>query len=98
MWWEMLLVIGLGLTPPVLSLWYACKAQRQIRDRLMAARDAVPPLRVLQPIEPAPLEILGDRTCLYNARSPYLRCAVNPYGPCNGCRFYREQQAGISHP
>lgn len=32
--------------------------------------------------------VLGDATCCYNARSELVRCAVNPTGPCGGCRFY----------
>lgn len=32
--------------------------------------------------------ILGDASCQYNARSELVRCAVNPQGPCHGCRFY----------
>ncbi|PSB23242.1 hypothetical protein C7B61_10555 [filamentous cyanobacterium CCP1] len=32
--------------------------------------------------------VIGDMTCLYNARSELVRCAVNPSGPCKGCRFY----------
>lgn len=28
---------------------------------------------------------IGDTTCKYNAKSPYLRCAVNPDGPCSEC-------------
>jgi hypothetical protein len=35
--------------------------------------------------------LVGDITCEYNARSGYIRCAVNPSGPCNGCRFYEER-------
>ncbi|MEO0935302.1 MAG: DUF6464 family protein, partial [Cyanobacteria bacterium J06641_2] len=27
-----------------------------------------------------------------NARSGYIRCAVNPSGPCDGCRFYEERK------
>ena len=30
--------------------------------------------------------IIGDVSCKYNARSPYMRCAVNPSGLCEGCR------------
>jgi Family of unknown function (DUF6464) len=33
--------------------------------------------------------VIGDATCKYNARSTLLRCAINPSGPCEGCR-YRE--------
>jgi Family of unknown function (DUF6464) len=32
---------------------------------------------------------VGDRTCLYNARSELLRCAVNPAGPCDRCTYYQ---------
>lgn len=32
--------------------------------------------------------MIGDITCRYNARSELVRCAVNPSGPCAGCRAY----------
>ncbi len=32
--------------------------------------------------------VIGDPSCRYNARSPLLRCAVNPGGPCAGCHDY----------
>jgi hypothetical protein len=32
--------------------------------------------------------IIGDASCKYNAHSPYVRCAVNPSGLCEGCRDY----------
>lgn len=32
--------------------------------------------------------MIGDITCRYNARSELVRCAVNPAGPCAGCRSY----------
>lgn len=32
--------------------------------------------------------VIGDITCLYNARSEILRCAVNPAGPCDRCIHY----------
>jgi Family of unknown function (DUF6464) len=31
---------------------------------------------------------IGDLTCVYNARSPLLRCAVNPYVECEDCQHY----------
>ena len=32
---------------------------------------------------------IGDRTCKFNANSPYIRCAVNPgVDTCDGCRHY----------
>ena len=30
---------------------------------------------------------IGDADCQYTARSQYLRCAVNPEGPCEGCKY-----------
>ena len=31
---------------------------------------------------------IGDTTCVNNAHSPYIRCAVAPEGPCEGCVHY----------
>lgn len=36
--------------------------------------------------------LVGDISCQYNARSGYIRCAVNPSGPCDGCRFYEQRE------
>lgn len=33
--------------------------------------------------------MIGDTTCLYNARSELLRCAINPNGPCDRCTHYQ---------
>ncbi len=32
---------------------------------------------------------IGDISCLYNACSPYIRCAVNPCGSCEDCPHYQ---------
>lgn len=32
--------------------------------------------------------VIGDPSCRYNARSPLLRCAVLPAGPCERCAHY----------
>lgn len=32
--------------------------------------------------------VVGDVSCRFNAQSEILRCAVNPEGPCQGCRSY----------
>lgn len=37
----------------------------------------------------SPAQGIGDPSCLYNARSLQLRCAVNPAGPCEGCKHYQ---------
>ncbi|MEO0835250.1 MAG: DUF6464 family protein [Cyanobacteria bacterium J06642_3] len=33
-------------------------------------------------------QIVGNANCRFNARSEIMRCAVNPDGPCQGCRFF----------
>lgn len=37
------------------------------------------------PKRPQPI---GDLSCQYNARSPLLRCAIKPEGPCR-CEHYQ---------
>ena len=32
--------------------------------------------------------VIGDSSCRFNGKSEILRCAVNPEGPCRGCRYY----------
>jgi uncharacterized protein YjbI with pentapeptide repeats len=31
---------------------------------------------------------IGDYTCINNARSPFLRCAIVPDGPCDNCQYF----------
>lgn len=37
--------------------------------------------------------VIGDANCCFNARSELIRCAVNPEGPCEHCRFYEKSQS-----
>ena len=91
-------LILIGLIPPVFSLVMSIRAQKRLGQRLSA------PV-VLQPSSPSAWRpqdpdlhyvdglgfVIGDITCQLNARSPYVRCAVNPTGPCEGCRAYEER-------
>jgi hypothetical protein len=43
----------------------------------------------------APPTGIGDPGCLYNARSAQLRCAVNPDGPCEGCKHFEVRPEGL---
>ena len=38
---------------------------------------------------------IGDTSCVNNAHSPYIRCAINPEGPCDECVHFekRDRQA-----
>jgi len=39
--------------------------------------------------------LIGDLSCRFNAYSPHLRCAVNPTGPCEGCRQYEAKTGTV---
>ena len=88
-------LILVGLVPPILSVWASYRAERRIVERLDLAIStghyALSPWRQRHPdehyIDGIGL-VIGDITCQLNARSPHIRCAVNPTGPCEGCRFY----------
>ena len=99
---ETILVFVLGLTPPVLSLWLIQKAKQRTQERIRSAahtsvvrrlpRHQLPPDRYY-------LEgvgyLVGDITCKFNARSAYMRCAVNPSGPCENCRHYEPKNSQV---
>ncbi|MEA5552115.1 DUF6464 family protein [Anabaena cylindrica UHCC 0172] len=40
--------------------------------------------------------LVGDISCQFNARSGYVRCAVNPSGPCQDCRHYEPRELANS--
>ncbi|MEB3828035.1 DUF6464 family protein [Phormidium sp. CCY1219] len=93
---ETLLVFAVGITPPLLSVWFMRKAEASASARLRSAQE-IPMIRIPQR-HPLPNdrhyvegvgEVTGDVTCRFNARSAYLRCAVNPEGPCKGCSHYQ---------
>lgn len=93
-----LLIFAVGLTPPLLSLWMMRRADAMAQERLRLAMASVanrglPTLRLApdhQYVEGIGY-LIGDFTCRFNARSSYIRCAVNPTGPCQDCRHYQPQ-------
>ncbi|WP_228022056.1 DUF6464 family protein [Vasconcelosia minhoensis] len=84
----------IGLLPPLLSAWVSLRNRQQIQVRLNLVVETAVQQRCLN--RPAPDHryvdglglVVGDISCEHNARSPYLRCAVNPLGPCEDCRDY----------
>ncbi|NEP62355.1 MAG: hypothetical protein F6K31_36395 [Symploca sp. SIO2G7] len=87
-----------GLMPPVLSLLVMRKAKERAQASLRRATQE-PVVRVLGrpqlPNDRYHIEgigyIIGDITCQFNACSAYIRCAVNPSGPCENCCYYEPQ-------
>lgn len=97
-----LLIIFIGLAPSLVSLWVMRSAQSQASARIAAAQLAVAnrPLRnELAMGDRTYIQSLGysigDITCEYNARSNYIRCAVNPAGPCQDCRYYQAKTLDV---
>ncbi|MEM9808500.1 MAG: DUF6464 family protein [Cyanobacteria bacterium P01_D01_bin.56] len=84
-----------GLVPPILSVWASSRAERRMVERIDLV--ALDPGNYTTPWRQRHHEeryidgiglVVGDITCQLNARSPHIRCAVNPMGPCEDCRFY----------
>jgi hypothetical protein len=100
--WKALLVIAIGFVPSfVLSLWIIRKTHVRARSRLrrlsmnfsrIQGRDT----SRSEDSDRYYLEgvgfLIGDISCRYNARSAHIRCAINPPGPCEGCRDYEPRK------
>lgn len=97
---EAIVVFGLSLMPPLISVWVMKMAEVKAREALQAARRETA-VRSLQTsdtlLDRHYVEgvgyLVGDITCQYNARSSYLRCAVNPFGPCQECPYYQVKES-----
>jgi Family of unknown function (DUF6464) len=96
-----LLVITVGFLPSLFSLWMIRKTHLRARSRMRQAAVNLSGVRVRQNIRSVEgdryyLEgvgyLIGDISCKFNARSGYVRCAVNPDGPCQGCRHYEPRE------
>ncbi|MEB3182076.1 MAG: DUF6464 family protein [Nostocaceae cyanobacterium] len=92
-----LIVFAIGFLPSLYSLWMMRKTQARTRSQLRHASMTSPMVRIRQSTVATSSEryylegvgyLIGDISCQYNARSGYIRCAVNPEGPCEGCRYY----------
>ncbi|MBD2245502.1 MULTISPECIES: DUF6464 family protein [unclassified Nostoc] len=96
-----LLVIAVGFLPSLISLWVIRKTHARSRLRLRQAAMNFPAVQRRQNLRPVESDryylegvgyLIGDISCKFNARSGYMRCAVNPNGPCNGCRHYEPKE------
>lgn len=79
----------------LVSVFFIRRAKRQFQLRLRRIRSRIiyrsfdleiPPTLSEEEVS---LPYIGDITCNYNAHSPYIRCAVNPDGPCETCNHYQ---------
>jgi Family of unknown function (DUF6464) len=103
---EILLILAIGLAPPLLSFIFLRQAEARAQTRLRAALRAAEQ-RQFQRLLALPADyrrvegvgaLIGDFTCRYNARSAHLRCAVNPFGPCKECHYYEPISSSTDSP
>ncbi|MGM3309246.1 DUF6464 family protein [Anabaena sp. WFMT] len=96
-----LLLITVGFLPSLLSLWVIRKTQQRTRARIRQAAINSSRIQIRQYIRPVEIDryylegvgyLVGDISCQFNARSGYVRCAVNPSGPCQDCRHYEPRK------
>lgn len=96
------LTIVIGLTPAAISLLLCFHSRRQVQQSIHLATDYESherfrrlSVRSRNPdahyVDGMGL-VIGDITCQLNARSPFIRCAPNPSGPCEGCRDYEGKE------
>ncbi len=91
-----LLIFLVGLAPACISAWYTWAADRSAKGFGSRVTPAYERVAMFQPFgNQGDLNyvdglgyMIGDITCDLNAHSPYLRCAANPIGPCDGCQSY----------
>jgi Family of unknown function (DUF6464) len=82
-------------------VWFGLRSNYRLRahSRRLAVTEASSNRRFYKRMTRDPEEqyiegvgyVIGDLTCSYNARSPYIRCAVNPDGLCQDCRHYQSK-------
>jgi hypothetical protein len=95
------LIIAVGLLPSLFSLWMIRKSYLQRETQMRQAAISFPRTQLGQNSRLASSDryylegvgyLIGDISCRYNAKSGYVRCAVNPSGPCEGCRYYEPRE------
>jgi hypothetical protein len=100
----MLKIIGLifiSLLPAIWSLWVMRKNKQQSNARYRNINPNYYHYPIRERITPVESDryylegvgyLIGDISCKFNARSGYVRCAVNPSGPCGNCRHYESKE------
>ena len=101
---QALVIVLMALLPAIFALVLMRKAESQARERLRRAlRSPIANGRSRQMLLPDHQYVegvgylLGDLSCQWNARSSYLRCAINPEGPCQQCTHYKAREFPDEH-
>lgn len=95
------LILIVGLSPAIFALVVGFYARRRVQQTLHIATDYAASERFRRfrtryhpdaHFVDGMGFVVGDITCQLNALSPYIRCATNPFGPCEGCRDYESKE------
>ncbi|WP_353931857.1 DUF6464 family protein [Okeanomitos corallinicola TIOX110] len=105
---RIIFLITISLLPSLWSLWVLRKNQERTRKRHRQLTQNYTPIReYIRPLEDNYPEcsnisdryylegvgyLIGDISCKFNARSGYVRCAVNPSGSCQNCQHYESKE------
>lgn len=92
-----LIIFIVGFTPALISAWISLRARHRFQGQLEWALETTAQRGVSAYCDRNPDVhyteglgyVIGDISCQMNARSPYLRCAINPLGPCTTCPNYQ---------
>jgi hypothetical protein len=91
---EIGLILLVSCLPCGLSLLLLRRLEERAHRHLQAAIAAAEQRQLRHLLQPptadsdGPTNGIGDLSCRFNARSRYLRCAVNPLGTCQACSHY----------
>ncbi|PSF38416.1 hypothetical protein C7H19_05370 [Aphanothece hegewaldii CCALA 016] len=89
---RIIIIFVLALIPSLLGLEIIRQYKRRFQARMRRIRtEPVYQIAIVSDFLEIPQEsrfFIGEINCRYNARSPHLRCAINPSGPCEGCLHY----------
>lgn len=104
---ELALILLLSILPSLVYLLIFRKAKERWQMRLRRAQldhtyrrerlhgDLYSHSRNSYPISdrrrPITKYFIGDTSCVNNAQSPYIRCAINPEGPCDECSHFEKR-------
>jgi len=71
------------------SYYHRSYRQRLSRNSYRYSNDNYP---LPERRRPVTKYFIGDTTCVNNAHSPYIRCAINPEGPCDECAHFEKER------
>ena len=95
------LIVVIIITLLLLTCSYLSHRQRlNVRNRRLTVTEPSSNRRFYKRVTRDPEEqyiegvgcVIGDLSCTYNARSPYIRCAINPEGLCQDCHHYQREE------